>query len=112
MALGARNKMKIKKDDVVVVIAGADKGKKGRVIEAIPGEGRVIVEKVNIVKRHQRPTPQQRQGGIIEREAKFAASNVAIFCSKCDKAVRIGAKILEDGTKVRVCRKCGEMLDD
>ena len=111
MAVGVRSKMKVKKDDIVVVIAGADKGKKGRVIEAIPSENRIIVEKVHVVKRHQRPTQQQRQGGIVEREAKFAVSNVSIYCSKCDKPVRIGSKLLEDGKKVRICRKCGEMLD-
>ncbi|MDH5476811.1 MAG: 50S ribosomal protein L24 [Nitrospinota bacterium] len=103
--------MNVKKNDVVVVISGADKGKKGKVLEAIPSEGRVIVEKVNIVKRHQRPTQQQRQGGIIEKEAKIDASNVQPFCTKCEKPVRIGHKKLEDGKKVRICRKCGEMMD-
>ncbi|MDH5637568.1 MAG: 50S ribosomal protein L24 [Nitrospinota bacterium] len=101
----------VKRNDVVVVIAGADKGKKGKILEVISSEGRVIVEKVNIVKRHQRPTQQQRQGGIIEREAKIDASNVQLFCSKCDKPVRIGHQRLEDGKKVRICRKCGEMMD-
>lgn len=111
MAKGVRPKLTIKKDDVVVVISGADKGKKGRVIEAIPAEGRVVVEKVNVIKRHQRPDPRNRQGGIIEREHKIDASNVQIFCPKCDKPVRIGHKRLEDGKKVRICRKCGEMFD-
>ncbi|VAX17662.1 LSU ribosomal protein L24p (L26e) [hydrothermal vent metagenome] len=108
---GVKSHMRIKKDDVVVVVAGAEKGKKGRVLEAVPSENRLIVEKVNIVKRHQRPTQQQRQGGIIEREAKINASNVQIYCSKCDKPVRIGIKRLDDGKKARICRKCGEMLD-
>ncbi|MBI5814614.1 MAG: 50S ribosomal protein L24 [Nitrospinae bacterium] len=103
--------MRIKKDDVVVVVTGADKGKKGKVIEAFPEENRVTVEKINVVKKHQKPTQKQRQGGIIEREAKIHASNVRIFCSKCDKPVRIGMKTLSDGRKARVCRKCGEMLD-
>jgi large subunit ribosomal protein L24 len=107
----ARRKMRIKKGDIVVVIAGSEKGKRGKVIEAIPSEGRVIVEKVNIIKKHQRPTQQQRQGGIIEREGKLSASNVQIFCPKCDKPVKVGVKKLEDGKKVRICRKCGEMLD-
>ncbi|VAX17811.1 LSU ribosomal protein L24p (L26e) [hydrothermal vent metagenome] len=111
MSKGAQFKMFIKKDDIVVVTAGADKGKKGRVIGAIPSENRVIIEKVNIVKKHQRPTQQQRQGGIIEKEAKINASNVRIYCSKCDKPVRVGYKILEDRKKVRVCRKCDEMID-
>jgi len=111
MGQTAKTRLLIKKDDIVTVTAGSDKGAKGRVIEAIPSENRVIVEKVNVVKRHQRPTQTQRQGGIIEREAKISASNVQIFCSKCDKPVRIGHKKLEDGKKARVCAKCGEMLD-
>lgn len=111
MSEAARKKMRIKKGDIVVVIAGSEKGKRGKVIEAIPSEGRVIVEKVNIIKKHQRPTQQQRQGGIIEREGKLSASNVQIFCPKCDKPVKVGVKKLEDGKKVRICRKCGEMLD-
>jgi large subunit ribosomal protein L24 len=103
--------MSIRKNDVVVVISGADKGKRGKVVEAIPSEGRVIVEKVNMVKKSQRPTHKQREGGIIEREAKIDVSNVQLYCSKCAKPVRIGSKTLEDGKKVRVCRKCGEMMD-
>jgi len=111
MSKGVKPRMEIKKDDVVVVIAGAEKGKKGRVIEALPSESRVVVEKVNVVKRHQRPNQQQRQGGIIEREAKIDSSNVQIFCPKCDRSSRIGHKMLENGKKVRVCRRCGEMFD-
>ena len=103
--------MRIRKSDIVQVIAGADKGKKGRVIEAYPQDGKVMVEKVNVVKRHQRPTQNQRQGGIIEREAKIEVSNVQMFCSKCDKPVRMGHKRLEDGKNARICRKCGEMFD-
>ncbi len=111
MSGATRRKMRIKKGDIVIVTAGAEKGKRGKVIEAIPSEGRVLIEKVNIIKRHQRPTQQQRQGGIIEREGKLSASNVQIFCSKCDRAVKMGVKKLKDGKKVRICRKCGDMLD-
>ncbi len=103
--------MKIKKDDLVVVTAGADKGKKGRVLESIPSTGKVRVEGVRVVKRHQRPTAQQRQGGIIEKEDPIDVSNVQIFCMKCDKPVRVAGKRLEDGKNARVCRKCGEMFD-
>ena len=103
--------MSIKKNDIVVVISGAEKGKKGRVIEAIPSQNRVVVEKVNIVKRHQRPTQQQRQGGIIEKEAKISRSNVQIYCPKCDRPARTRSKRLEDGKKARVCARCGEMMD-
>ena len=110
-AFSAPAKMPIRKDDVVVVTTGADKGKRGRVIEAFPDEGRIRVEKVNMVKKHQKPTQRQRQGGIIEKEAKIQVSNVQIYCSKCDKPVRVAHKKLEDGKKVRICRKCGEMLD-
>lgn len=110
-AFAAPAKMSVRKDDVVVVTAGADKGKRGRVIESFPEEGRIRVEKVNMVKKHQKPTQRQRQGGIIEKEAKIQVSNVQIYCSKCDKPVRVAHKKLEDGKKVRVCRKCGEMLD-
>ena len=110
-AFTAPVKMPVKKDDVVVVTTGADKGKRGRVLEAFPDEGRITVEKVNMVKKHQKPTQRQRQGGIIEKEAKIQVSNVQIYCAKCDKPVRVAHKRLEDGKKVRICRKCGEMLD-
>ncbi|MBF0170132.1 MAG: 50S ribosomal protein L24 [Nitrospinae bacterium] len=103
--------MRLKKDDMVAVIAGADKGKKGRVLEAHPKKGKVLVEKVAVVKRHQKPTQQNQAGGIIEKESLIDASNVQVICAKCDKPVRIGIKALEDGKKVRVCRACGEMLD-
>jgi len=106
-----KRSMGVRKNDVVVVISGADKGKRGKVLEAIPAEGRVVVEKINIVKKHKKPDYKQRQGGIIEREAKIDVSNVQLYCSKCDRPVRVGVKKLEDGKKIRVCRKCGEMMD-
>jgi large subunit ribosomal protein L24 len=111
MASSAAAKMRIKKNDMVMVIAGADKGKKGRVLTAYPAQGKVVVEKINVVKRHQRPTQGQSQGGIIEKEAKIQVSNVQIFCFKCDKPSRIAQKALEDGGKARVCRRCGDMFD-
>ncbi len=103
-------KTRIRRDDEVIVIAGRDKGARGKVIRVLPREGRVLVAKVNMVKRHMKPTPAS-SGGIIEREAPLAISNVQYFCPKCKAGVRLGAKILEDGRKVRVCRKCGEVLD-
>ncbi len=103
-------KTRIRRDDEVIVIAGRDKGARGKVIRVLPREGRVLVAKVNMVKRHMKPTPAS-SGGIIEREAPLAISNVQFFCPKCKKGVRLGAKILEDGRKVRICRKCGEVLD-
>lgn len=101
----------VKKGDLVQVITGKDAGKKGKVIEVIPKKNRVVVEKVNVVKRHTRPTQKLPQGGILEKEAAIDASNVMIFCSKCDRPVRIAHKFLENGDKVRICRKCGEALD-
>ncbi|MBI5638374.1 MAG: 50S ribosomal protein L24 [Nitrospinae bacterium] len=104
-------KPKVKKDDVVEVRAGKDKGRRGKILRVMPGAGHVLVEKVNMVKKHQRPNMKNRQGGIVERENKIAISNVMVVCAKCDKPVRVAKKKLEDGKNVRVCRKCGELLD-
>lgn len=103
--------MKIKKGDLVEVISGKDRGKRGKVLKVIPRENKVIVEGVNIVKRHQRPVPQLREGGIIEREAPIHACKVMVVCPSCDKRTRVGYKFVEDGKKVRYCKKCGEILD-
>ncbi|MBR6332051.1 MAG: 50S ribosomal protein L24 [Dehalococcoidales bacterium] len=103
--------MKIKKNDTVLVIAGKDRGKTGKVRFVYPAENKVIVEGVNMIKKHARANAQTRQGGIIEREAKMNASNVMILCSKCNKPARVGHKLLEDGKKVRFCRVCQEVLD-
>ncbi len=108
--MSMRTKTRIRRDDEVIVIAGKDKGVRGKVIRTLPREGRVLVAKVNMIKRHTRPTPNSA-GGIIEREAPIAISNVQYYCPKCKTGVRLGAKLLEDGRKVRVCRKCGEVLD-
>ncbi len=101
----------IKKDDFVTVIAGKDEGKQGKVLRVLPQELRVVVERVNMIKRHTRPTRQMQQGGIIEREGKIHISNVMLVCSKCQRGVRIGHRFLENGKKVRVCRPCGAILD-
>lgn len=103
--------LRIKKNDTVVVITGKHKGKKGRVIKVMPSENKVIVEKVNIVKRHMKPSRKYAQGGIIEKEAPLHISNVMLLCPKCDNPTRIGAAILGDGKKVRVCKKCKEVID-
>jgi large subunit ribosomal protein L24 len=102
---------KIKKGDLVEVISGKDKGKRGKVLRVIPKEGKVVVEGVNMVKRHQRPNPRMREGGIVEREAPIYASKVMVVCPSCDQRTRIGFKLLEDGRKVRYCKKCGEIID-
>ncbi|MHB1419588.1 MAG: 50S ribosomal protein L24 [Bacillota bacterium] len=105
------HKVHVKKGDTVMVVAGKDAGKKGKILAVQPTVQRVIVEGVNIVKRHTRPTQKVPQGGILEKEAPIASSNVMLFCSKCHKATRIGKNILQDGSKVRICRKCGEVAD-
>lgn len=106
----ATQKFHVKKNDLVMVIAGKDKGKSGKVLSVLSQKNRVIVEKVNFIKRHTRPSAKQRQGGIIEREGPINISNVMLICTKCNKPSRIGKKSLEDDKKVRVCKKCGEIL--
>jgi large subunit ribosomal protein L24 len=101
--------VKIKKGDTVEVISGKNRGKKGKVIKLLVKKDKVLVERVNIIKRHQKPT-KASQGGIVEKEAGIYVSNVALVCPKCDRGVRVGFKILSDGEKVRICRKCGEEL--
>ena len=104
-------KVHVNKVDIVVVISGKDDGKKGKVIEVIKDKNRVVVEGVNITKKHTKPTQQLPQGGIIAKESPIASSNVLVFCNKCDRPVRTGRTQLEDGKRVRVCRNCGEMID-
>ncbi|MFZ5590518.1 MAG: 50S ribosomal protein L24 [Bacillota bacterium] len=103
-------KVHVRKGDTVLVITGKYAGKKGKVLEVQPDKSRVVVEGVNIIKRHTRPNPKLMQGGILEREAPIHSSNVMLVCTKCDKPTRIAKKFLEDGKKVRVCKKCGEVL--
>ena len=104
--------MKIKKGDTVEVISGDDKDMRGEVHRVLPKEERVIVAGVNMVRKHQRPTGNVRtQAGIVEMEAPLRACNVALVCPHCDKAIRVGYVLNQDGTKSRVCRKCGEMID-
>ena len=102
---------KIKLNDQVEVIAGKDKGMVGKIIRAFRDTDEVIVEKVNMIKRHTKPNMANQQGGIIEKEASIDASNVMLLCPKCSKATRVGFKILDDGAKVRVCKKCGESVE-
>ena len=100
----------IKKNDMVMVTTGKDKGKTGKVLRINSKTDRVIVEKVNMIKRHVKPS-QKTKGGIMERENPIHVSNVMIYCDKCAKPVRVGTRILEDGKKTRYCRKCNEVLD-
>jgi large subunit ribosomal protein L24 len=106
-----RESIKIKKDDKVKVIAGKDKGKIGKVLKVNGKKHRLLVENINVVKRHTKPNAQNRQGGILESEALIQWSNVMLMCNKCIEPVRVKTKTLDDGKKVRICRKCSEIID-
>ena len=102
----------VRKNDSVIVVAGKDRGKKGRVLKVFPKQNRVVIEGVNFIKRHTRPNPRANiKGGIVEREASVNASNVQIVCPECGAPTRIGRQLLGDGRKVRVCRKCDGAVD-
>lgn len=101
----------LKKDDQVEVLSGKDKGRVGKILRVDPKTNKAIVEKVNMVKRHTKPNPANQQGGIIDKEAMLDLSNLKLICPKCAKTVRIGQKFLDDGSKVRVCKKCGEAVE-
>jgi large subunit ribosomal protein L24 len=105
------NTINIKKDDKVKIIAGKDKGKVGKVLKVIGKKNRLLVENINIVKRHTKPNAQNRQGGILESEAPIHWSNVMLMCNKCIEPVRAKIKTLDDGKKVRYCGKCNEIID-
>ena len=102
---------KIRKNDEVMVILGRDRGKKGKVMTSLTSDGRLIVEGINMIKRHMRPRGTMRQAGIIEREAPINISDVMLICKKCNKPVRVGFRFLEGGNKVRTCKKCHEVID-
>ena len=102
--------MRIRKNDMVLVISGNQKGKKGKALKVFPKTEKIIVEGVRLIKRHSKPTQKNPKGGIIEKEASINVSNVMVICSKCNTATRVGIKTLEDGRKARVCKSCGEMI--
>ena len=106
------NKMHVKRGDTVVVIAGKDKGKEGKVVAAYPAQNKVIVEGVAMAKRHQKARMQGQESGIIEKELPIDASNVMRVCPKCGKPARVGIKTFEDGSKAKYCKKCGETFND
>jgi large subunit ribosomal protein L24 len=103
--------MRIRKNDTVLVIAGKDKGKKGKVRFAYPKDERLLVDGINLIKKHSRASGAVRQAGIIEREAPIHVSNVMLLCNKCSHPARVGFRFLADGKKVRICRACGEVID-
>ena len=106
-----QKKIQIKKDDKVKVIVGKDKGKIGKVLKVDKKKNRLLIEKINLVKRHAKPSAKNRQGGIVEGEAPIVISNVMIMCNKCLSPTRVKMQHLEDGKKIRLCVKCGEAID-
>lgn len=102
--------MRIRKNDIVLVISGNQKGKKGKVLKVFPKIERVIVEGVRLIKRHSKPTQKNPKGGIVEKEASIHVSDVMVICSKCDSPTRVGIKKLEDGRRTRICKNCEEMI--
>jgi large subunit ribosomal protein L24 len=103
--------LSIKREDTVVVLSGRDKGKRGRVLSVMPTKNMLVVERINMVKRHMKPSKQYQQGGIIEKESPISLSKAMLVCPKCDKPARIANKALADGRKLRACKKCGEVID-
>ncbi|MEA3362075.1 MAG: 50S ribosomal protein L24 [Thermodesulfobacteriota bacterium] len=104
-------KLHVKKDDMVKIIAGKEKGKTGKVLRVHPAKGRVVIESLNIVKRHTRPNQLNPEGGIVEKEAPLSLSNVMLICGSCNQPTRTGIRLLEDGSKTRYCKKCNESVD-
>lgn len=102
---------RVKKNDTVMVIAGKERGKIGKVLRVLPAENRAVVERLNIVKRHMKPRGPQNPGGIVEKEAPVHLSNLMPMCERCNAPVRVGTRILQDGSKARECRRCNELLD-
>lgn len=102
--------LKIRKGDIVLVKSGDDQGKKGKVLKVFPKAGRVIVEGINLVKKHKRRTQQDQQGGVVSVELPLAVSNLLLFCKSCNRGVKVGFNTLKDGTKVRSCRACKETI--
>jgi len=107
----AKGKTYLKKNDQVEVIAGKDKGRVGKVLRVYPATSKAVVERINMIKRHTKPQEMNQQGQIVEREAPIHVSNLQLICPECTKTGRIGRKLLEDGTKVRFCKSCGESIE-
>ncbi|MDD3813336.1 MAG: 50S ribosomal protein L24 [Desulfocapsaceae bacterium] len=107
----AQGKTYLKKNDQVEVIAGKDKGRVGKILRVVLDKDKAVVERINMVKRHQKPTEMNQQGQIVEKEAPIHVSNLQLICPECTKTGRVGKRILEDGTKIRFCKSCGESIE-
>ncbi|MFH2123258.1 MAG: 50S ribosomal protein L24 [Pseudomonadota bacterium] len=107
----AQGKTYLKKNDQVEVIAGKDKGRVGKILRLILDKDKAVVERINMIKRHQKPTEMNQQGQIVEKEAPIHVSNLQLICPECTKTGRVGKRILEDGTKIRFCKSCGESIE-
>jgi large subunit ribosomal protein L24 len=108
---GRPPRSKIRKNDTVMVIAGKERGKTGKVMRVIGEKSRIVIERLNVVKRHQKARGPQQPGGVVEKEASINLSNVMIMCERCNAPARIGVRRLENGTATRICRRCGEVID-
>ena len=106
-----RTPLNLKKGDMVEVITGKESGKQGKVLQVLSREQRVLVEKLNMIKKHQKPNQNNKQGGIVDKEASIHISNVMLVCRHCNKVTRTGSKVLENKKKMRICKKCGESID-
>jgi large subunit ribosomal protein L24 len=106
-----RTMVHVRRGDTVEVITGKHRGKRGKVLRVIPKDGRIIVEGIMVAKRHMKPNQKMPSGGIVEKEMPFTAGKAMLVCTRCGRAVRFGHQTMEDGTKVRVCRHCGEIID-
>ena len=103
--------MRLRNNDNVLVTKGKDRGKRGRIARVLPDKNRAVVEGINVVQRHQKPTGAFRSGGIIEKELSVSIANLKFFCELCDSPSRVGSRTLADGTKARTCKKCGEVIE-
>jgi len=109
--MGVRNAVHVKRGDIVEVLHGKYRGKRGKVLRVLPDQGRIIVEGVMVAKRHSKPTEKMPAGGIVEKEMAFPAGKAMLVCTRCGRPVRFGRQRLDDGGSVRVCRHCGELID-
>ena len=107
----AKGRNYLKADDQVEIIAGKDKGRVGKILKVSPSDNKATVERINMIKRHTKPRDASQQGQIVEREAPIHVSNLQLICPECAQTGRVGRKVLEDGTKVRFCKKCGESIE-